>query len=172
MKAKEVNMKKLIFIHGPNGVGKSTLCSSLNKSLYNSAWLESEWCRMTNPFTFTDEVIELTINNMAHMLKSYLTCSSIEYIIFNYGFHGPRRNIYDKVIQDISEIQFKFIPILITCSEEENIKRMLRDGRDKERIERALSARSIYDGSEALTIDTTELTVEMTINKLMEIIKS
>lgn len=50
-------MKKLIFIHGPNGVGKSTLCKMLNTRLQNSAWLESEWCRMTHPFTFTPEFI-------------------------------------------------------------------------------------------------------------------
>ena len=165
-------MKKLIFIHGPNGVGKSTLCNSLNKRLYNSAWLESEWCKMTNPFAYTDETIELTINNMTNMLKSYLTCSSIEYIIFNYGFHGPRRSIYDQVIKNINKMQFKLIPILITCSEEENVKRMLKNGRDKERIDRALNIRSIYDGMEVPTIDTTELTVEMTVDKLMEIIKS
>ena len=137
---------------------------------YNSAWLDSDWCRMTNPFSFTDEAIELTINNMTQMLKSYLTCSSIEYIIFNYGFHGPRRKIYDKVMENISVIEFKFIPIMITCSVEENIKRMTNDGRDTDRIKRALAVRSIYDGIETSKIDTTELTVEMTVNKLVEII--
>lgn len=164
-------MKSLVFIHGPNGVGKSSVCHSLNQQLHNSAWLDSDWCRMTNPFTFTDEAIQLTISNMTHMLKSYLACSFIEYVIFNYGFHGPRRKIYDEVIKNISVIDFRIIPIMITCSEEENIKRMIKDGRDSDRIKRALNARSIYDGLETPKIDTTELTVEMTVNKLIEIIE-
>ena len=40
-------MKTFIFIHGPNGVGKSTACKTIHHRLANTAWLESEWCRMT-----------------------------------------------------------------------------------------------------------------------------
>ena len=163
-------MKKIIFIHGPNGVGKSTLCRLLHQKLNNSAWLESEWCKMTNPFAYTDDTVEMTVSNMTHMLKSYLGCTSVEYIIFNYGFHGPRRKIYEKVMENISSMEFKLIPILITCSEEENISRMKKDGRDPDRIKRALSVRNIYDGSDVLTLDTTERTVEMAVDKILDLV--
>lgn len=65
-------MKKLIFIQGPNGVGKSSLCKILNQQINNSAWLESEWCRLTNPFLFNDEIIKMVKNNVSFMLRSYL----------------------------------------------------------------------------------------------------
>lgn len=65
-------MKKLIFIHGPNGVGKSTLCKKLNQVLSNSAWLESEWCRCINPFNFKQEIELITEKNMSFILRSYL----------------------------------------------------------------------------------------------------
>ena len=104
------------------------------------------------------------------MLKSYLGCTSVEYIIFNYGFHGPRRKIYEKVMENISSMEFKLIPILITCSEKENISRMKKDGRDPDRIKRALAVRNIYDGSDVLTLDTTERTVEMAVDKILDLV--
>ena len=164
-------MKKLIFIHGPNGVGKSTLCKALYSIIKNSAWLESEWCRMTNSFTFDNEIIEMVERNISFMLRSYLECSSLEYVIFNYGFHGPRRQIFDKVMNNLSDIKYEFVPITITCSYKENRARMIKDGRDEERINRALSVRNLYDGLEYPAIDTTHLSVEETVFIIEEILK-
>jgi cytidylate kinase len=163
-------MKNLIFIHGPNGVGKSTLCKSLFSRLQNSAWLESEWCRMITPFTFNDEIIELVEKNLFFMLRSYLECSSIEYVIFSYGLHGPRKQIFDNILKKLSDIDYKLIPIIVTCSYEENRRRMIKDTRDEERINRALSARSIYEGLDSPIIDSTDLSVDETVNRVLEII--
>lgn len=163
-------MKKLIFIHGPNGVGKSTLCKMLNSRLPNSAWLESEWCRMTNPFTFTPEIISMVEKNISFVLRSYLECSLLDYVIFNYGFHGPRKQIWDNVLQNLRDLNYRLLPITITCSEEENRARMLKDGRDEERIKRALAVRGLYDGLGYPTIDTTGLTTEETVSKVWEIV--
>ena len=90
-------MSTLIFIHGPNGVGKSTVCRTVHGRLAHSAWLESEWCRMTNPFAWNEALIALTIHNMAHLLRGYLSCEWIDYVLFPYGFHGPRQHIWDTV---------------------------------------------------------------------------
>jgi deoxyadenosine/deoxycytidine kinase len=164
-------MKKLIFIHGPNGAGKSTLCKVLNSKIQNSAWLESEWCRMTNPFTFNDEIIKMIETNISFMLRSYLGCSTLEYIIFNYGFHGPRKQIFDNVVKNLSDINYQIIPITVTCSYEENRDRMINDGRDEERISRALAVRSIYDSLGHPIIDTTHISPEETVYKVLEILK-
>jgi hypothetical protein len=47
--------------------------------------------------------------------------------------------------KEISDIDYKLIPITITCSYEEDKIRMVKDGRDEERINQALAVRSIYD---------------------------
>ncbi len=152
-------MKKLLFIHGPNGVGKSTLCRQLLRQLPNSAWLESEWCRMTNPFTFNPEIIAMVERNMTFLLRNYLGCSTLEYVIFNYALHGPRGQIAANVFRNLADLEFQLIPIIITCGEAENIRRMTADGRDEARIKRSLLARKVYEGLTAPTIDTTALTV-------------
>ncbi|MEG0773799.1 AAA family ATPase [Clostridium sp.] len=164
-------MKKLIFINGPNGVGKSTLCKTLNMKIENSAWLESEWCRMTNPFAFNDEIIKMVEKNISFMLRSYLESSTLEYVIFNHGFHGPRKQIFENVIKNIRDIDYQLIPISITCSYDENKFRMLKDGRDEERIGRALAVRNIYEGLGNPKIDTTDMSVEETACKVLEILK-
>lgn len=164
-------MKKLIFINGSNGVGKSTLCKTLNTKIENSAWLESEWCRMTNPFAFNDEIIKMVEKNISFMLRSYLESSTLEYVIFNYGFHGPRKQIFENIIKNIRDIDYQLIPITITCSYDENKFRMLKDGRDEERISRALAVRNIYEGLDNPKIDTTDMSVEETACKVLEILK-
>lgn len=165
-------MKRLVLICGPNGVGKTTLTKALNKRLMNSALVEPEWCRMINPFYFDDEINQLTISNMTHLLRSYLSCSSIEYVIFNYGFHGPRRMIYDQVMGNLKDLEFQFIPIIVTCEEKENINRMIEDERDEERIKRALTIRGMYDDLGYPVIDTTKLTVGETVEIVVEIINT
>lgn len=103
-------------------------------------------------------------------MRSYLECSLLDYVIFNYGFHGPRKQIWDHVLQNLSDLNYQLLPITITCGEEENRARMVKDGRDTARIERALAVRSLYDGLDCPIIDTTGLTVEDTVNKVLEIV--
>jgi len=48
--------KKLIFVCGPNGVGKSTACLELLHQLDNSAYVDSDWCSAWNPFVHNEEM--------------------------------------------------------------------------------------------------------------------
>jgi hypothetical protein len=163
-------MNTLIFINGPNGVGKSTVCKAVHLQLQQSAWLESEWCRMTHPFTWNEEIVALTTNNLAHMLRSYLCCVWLDYVIFSYGFHGPRQQIWDTVLGSLQDIPYTFTPITLTCKEDEHLARMSREGRDPARIQRALAVRHLYEDLPYPIIDTTHLTVEQTAGRVIEIV--
>lgn len=48
-------MKKLIFVCGASGIGKSTICAKLYSKLNDSAFVDSDHCGMMNPFKFSDE---------------------------------------------------------------------------------------------------------------------
>jgi len=163
-------MKKLIFIHGPNGVGKSSLCKALHVRLENSAWVESEWCRCINPFIFNEEVELLTEKNMTQLIRSYLECSFIEYVILDWGLHGPRGKILKNVLENLRDLDYLYIPVTIKCSEDENIRRMLGDGRDSDRVERALKVRCIYEELPYPCIDTTDMTVDLAADEAIKII--
>ena len=164
-------MSTLIFIHGPNGVGKSTVCNAIHHQLPHSARLESEWCRMTNPFIWNDAIISLTMNNITQMLRGYLSCTWLRYVIFPYGFHGPRQQIWDAVLNNLRDIHYDFAPITLVCREEEHITRMIRDGRDPARIQRALAARYLYDALPYPRIDTTHLTIDQTADRVIQVVR-
>ncbi len=166
-------LKKIIFVCGASGIGKSTTCAALYKQLDNSALVDSDYCRMIHPFEFSDELKEVVTNNMFTMLRNYINCSSINNIIFLYGFHGPRKQIFDNIIDQLSEagLTYTFVPIILECELEENIRRARNDGRHEQRIQYGIEAsRNIYHQYDYPRIDITHLTVDEAVKKMIELI--
>jgi len=159
--------KKLIFINGPAGVGKTSVCKGLHSILSNSALLESEWCRYINPFIFNSEIESMTEKNMTCILRNYLECSLLNYVIFNWGLHYPRKQIFDNVMDNLNDITFELLPITLMCNKESHVERMIQDGRDQERIDRSIKSRDIYIGLTNLIIDTTKLSINETVNQIL-----
>ena len=126
---------------------------------------------MTRPFILNEATIALTIANMTQMLRNYLSCSWLDYVLFSYGFHGARQRIWDTVHDALQDVPHTFVPITLTCDEAENVARMKRDGRDRGRIERAIANRGLYDGLPHPLIDATHLTVEQTADRVIEIVR-
>jgi len=78
--------KKLIFICGPNGVGKSSTGRELINYIENSAFVDSDLCALRNPFIDTEGIC-LGKQFMQYMLAKYMESSQYECIIWAYGFH-------------------------------------------------------------------------------------
>lgn len=156
-------MKNLILVCGANGVGKSSACKALIEIMPGSAYIDSDYCRYMNPFRFTEEEIKIVVSNISTMMVNYFSCSTIEHVIFQYGFHGVRKRIFADIlgVLDAETVPYNFCPIILECEREENIRRMKNDHRDNVRIERALEyTRSIYDEYDYPRIDGTRLTVK------------
>lgn len=163
-------MKKLVFILGPNGVGKTSACRLLHQKLPNSALIEPEWCRQVNPFMLTPEIQDMVVRNLLCLMRGYFECSLVDFVIINYGLHGPRKQIFDRVIAGISDIKYLMALIKLTCSEEENARRMKCDKRDHQRIERAISSRYLYDALDCPTIDSTNMPLEEVVEEILHLI--
>lgn len=164
--------KKLIIINGTMGVGKTATCKELNKKLENSVWLDGDWCWMMNPFKVNDENKKMVINNITYLLRSFLTNSSIKYIIFNWVIHVE--NIFSDILEPLSDLDFEIVKISLTCSEEALKKRILQDVKSNLREEGCLS-RSIerlkmYENMPTEKIDTSNLSILETVDKIMKII--
>ena len=166
-------MKSLIFICGPNGVGKTTACWELMHRLEHSACVQPEFCSAYNPFVFNEESIQLNKTIMGDMLASYLQSNLFQYVIWNYGFHGHRKSTFDTIMEKLSAlpVEFRFIPIIFDCSITEHINRMTTDRRDAARIQRAIeNTRDIYQALDYHRINVTALTVEQTVEEILKII--
>lgn len=167
-------MKKLILILGANGVGKSTTAEMLLQKLVKCAYIDADWCQAINPFPFTDATRTAVSNNIYSLFKNYLLCDDIEFIVFPYGFHGERKQLFEQVLSRLEQegIVFELCPIILKCCKEENIKRALKDGRDRERIERGIrNTFSFYDKYTYPSIDITYLEPNEVAEKIVNILR-
>jgi len=163
-------MKRLILVCGPNGVGKTTACQRLLEALPRSAYIDSDWCRMMNPFAFDAATTEIIRANIAALMRNYFRSPVTENVIFSYGFHGPRQRIFQGVRHDLdmSGVAYQFCPILLECSLQEQRRRLMASGRDSARIERAIrNTRHVYSACAYPAVDTTDLTVPQTVEGIL-----
>ncbi|NLD71186.1 MAG: AAA family ATPase [Chloroflexi bacterium] len=166
-------MKRLIFVCGPNGVGKSTACRALVEALPAAAYVDSDWCRAMHPFAFDEETIGLVRANIVALLGNYFRAPFIEDVIFSYGLHGPRKRIFDDVLGALEamEIAYRLCPLILTCDPADQIARMQADARDDARIRRAIeNTRAIYAAYDYPTVDATGLTVPQTVERIVRVL--
>lgn len=166
--------KKLIIINGTMGVGKTETCKELNKNLNNSVWLDGDWCWMMNPFTVNDENKNMVINNITYLLRSFITNSSIEYVIFNWVIHTE--DIFDIILKPLSNLEFRVIKITLTCSEEVLKKRIKKDielnVRDEGCMNRSIQRLQLYKNMNTEKIDTSNISILETVHRIMKIVEN
>ena len=88
-------MKKLLFICGPNGVGKTTVCRHIVEHTPNTAYVDSDACRLINPFVLDDATIPVIAQNISDMIRNDLQCDYVDTVLFSYGFHGRRKEAFE-----------------------------------------------------------------------------
>lgn len=164
-------VKKLIIINGTMGVGKTATSRELNKKLNNSVWLDGDWCWMMNPFTVNDENKNMVIKNITYLLRNFLINSSYEYVIFNWVIHYE--DIFNLILQPLSDLEFEVIKITLLCSEEKLKKRILNDVklnlRDGKELSTSLERLELYKNMNTVKIDTTNISINETVDKIIKI---
>jgi len=97
-----------------------------------------------------------------------MDCPLVDTVIFTYGFHGRRREVFERVLANLHDRSYRFLPLLLWCSEEENLRRSRLDGRDEARILRGLTlSRQVYGDVEYPRLDMTHLTAEESAEALI-----
>lgn len=162
-------MKKLIIINGVPGVGKTTVCKELFKSIFNSVWLDGDWCWKMNPFVANEENKRMVEENISFLLRNYLNNSSYKYVIFNWVIGNEK--IFEIILRELENLEFQLYKISLTSSPELLRERMLEDGRTEEQIENSINNLRLYDDMDTLKIDSTNMSVRNTVNKILEMIK-
>lgn len=89
-------MKRLIFVNGAMGAGKTTVCRELKEMLQPSVFLDGDWCWDMSPFVVTAETQQLVLDNICGMLNRFLACDAFENVIFCWVMH--RQEIIDGIL--------------------------------------------------------------------------
>ena len=94
------------------GIGKTTVCQHLKKELYNSVFLDGDWCWDTSPFQVTDETKGMVLDNITHVLNNFIRCSAYENIIFCWVMH--EQSIIDTILEklDLSDCRVRSISLI------------------------------------------------------------
>lgn len=156
------------------GVGKSAACKELNKRLCRSVWLDGDWCWMMNPFIVTPENKSMVVDNITYLLRNFLINSFLEYVLFSWVIHSEE--IFDLLLERLCDLQFRVIKITLICSEAVLKERLLwdinRNQRDEGIVERSLNRLKLYQHLDTVKIDTTDLSVNKTVDKIINIIQN
>ena len=157
-------MRKLIMVNGTMGVGKSTVCNILFKTLNNSVYLDGDWCWNMNPFVVSDENKEMVINNISYLLKSYLNNSGYKYIIFCWVIQDEA--IFKQILDKLNGFDFELYKISLVCSEESLKNRLnidVENGiRKTDVISRSIERISLYEKMDTVKIDVSNITPQDT----------
>jgi broad-specificity NMP kinase len=165
-------VKKLIIINGTMGVGKSTVCKILLDSLKPSVYLDGDWCWNMNPFVISEENRKMVINNITHLLNSYLNNSSYEYIIFCWVIH--QENIFEQLLEPLNNCDFELYKISLVCSETALKNRLEIDVQNRIRktdvIDRSVQRLELYNNMDTIKIDVSDVDPKQTAIEIVELI--
>lgn len=114
------------------GTGKTTAAEIIVNTVRNSVMLDGDWCWQQGcDWHFDDESKRMAMDNICHLLKSFMRNSHIENVIFCWVLH--LREIHDEITAALRAdgAEFELFDISL-MTDEIHIKQRLR--------ERALSA--------------------------------
>lgn len=148
-------MKRLIFVGGTMGAGKTTVSELLRKKLPPSVFLDGDWCWMLEPFTVDEANKRMVQENIIFLLRQFLQNPGIENVIFCWVMH--RQEIIDGLLEQLSDLEFRFYSFSILCSEEGLRQRLERDiaagRRTPDVLERSLPRLPLYRQLNTILID-------------------
>lgn len=152
-------MKSIIIINGPMGVGKTTvskiLCSKLNKS----ALIDGDWCFDLHPFVANKETKDMAIDNISYLIRNYINCSECEYVVLNWVI--DKIDVYEKILNNISDLEYDLINITLTCDEKSLEKRWyddkINEWRIKEWLDVSKNSLEYFENLDTIKINTSNI---------------
>jgi len=166
-------MKKLIFINGTMGVGKTSTCKELLKLLKPSVFLDGDWCWNMNPFTVTEETKQMVEKNICFLLNSFLACSEYKYIIFCWVM--PQESIINDLLNKLDLSNVELYKFTLSISKDALIKRLSKSINNNERssdvLQRSLDKLPLYQNMKTIKIDVSVITPTQAAKKIIENIR-
>lgn len=164
-------MKTLYLIGGAMGVGKSTVCGELNKTLPKSVYLDGDWCWNMDPFVVTEETKAMVLSNAQYLLNSFICCSELDNIIFSWVM--DREEIISDLLSGLSLASARVVKISLVADKSALADRISRDiaagKRDESALEKGLARLPLYDDVSAIKIDTTNKTISQICDEIVAI---
>ena len=155
-------MKRLIFLNGAMGAGKTCVSQALLNRLPACAMLDGDWCWMMRPFVVNDETKKMVLSNAAHLLRSFLDCSAIENVVFCWVMQSSET--IEELLGRIGRDGYEFSLFTLSVFEGELRRRLNADiaagKREEDITERAVSYLPYFERMKGRMINTDGRTSE------------
>ncbi len=155
-------MKKLIFINGAMGVGKTTTSQILKNILPRTVFLDGDWCWDMSPFVVTEETKDMVVDNICHLLNNFIHCTEYENIIFCWVMH--EQSIIDDILAKLDRKKCEYHIFTLMCTEAALIQRLEQDlkagRREPDVISRAFERLKCYARMNTNKIEVSDISAE------------
>ncbi len=129
--------KKLIFISGTIGSGKTTLSKKIINTIPNSIMLDGDWCFQQGcDWHFDETTKQMAIKNIIYVLNNFLENPNFETVIFCWTLH--RQAMMNQIYNSLNMNNVSFYHFRLLCSDEvlkERITKRFFDRRSELGIE-------------------------------------
>lgn len=163
-------MKKLIFIGGPMGIGKTTVSKALAAEIDQSVFLDGDWCWDIHPFVVNEENKQMVMKNITFLLNSFLENSTIETLIFCWVMH--EQTIIEELLAGLNT-PFIFHSFSLVSDEQTLTSQFIKDIQQGIRtidgLESSLARLPLYQNLDTICIDTSSFSIEETVKRLLEL---
>jgi len=155
-------MKTLYLIGGPMGVGKTTICKEIIKTLPNSIILGGDECWNANRDFANPNAQKEVLKEIVKRLNNLINENKYQNIFFTWVMH--KEEIINAITNNLNKDNLRIIKISLICDENTLINRLnkdiLKNLREKHVVERSLERLTHYKDLKTIKIDTTNKTIE------------
>jgi broad-specificity NMP kinase len=155
-------MKQLYLIGGTMGVGKTATCQVMKRKLYNSVFLDGDWCWDMHPFQVTEETKEMVMQNICFLLNNFIKCTVLENIVFCWVMH--QQEIIDEFLSRLDTQGCQVHLISLICSPDALRERLVKDIhagiRTEDILVRSLERIPLYEKLGTTKVDVSNITPE------------
>lgn len=162
-------MKRLIFIGGPMGAGKTSVAKIIQQKLPNTVYLDGDWCWFSNPWILNDETRQMVLENIVFLLNNFIKTKSYQYIVFTWILYD--KSITKEITSKLLMKDVDFYHFSLVAEEDEIVRRLKDDLASGIRTEEVVIPRSLARLKQIRKMtDTLIDTTNMDINQVADLI--
>ena len=128
-------MKRLLFIGGAPGVGKSKVAHELLRLVKNSIWLDGDDLWRMQPFVVNEAMTNMVERNIQFVLRSFLKAGFM-HVFFTWVLHDQA--IIDRILEGLDDERFQFSMFTLVCDKRTLLTRLSQDSERTTDVELAL----------------------------------
>lgn len=169
-----MSAKRVIFLNGPMGVGKTTTGRLLQKALPRSAFIDGDWCLDLEPFVGDRETRAMAADNILHLLAGYSKCSHCQGMVVSWLMDRPE--VCGALENGAKALGLETAWFTLVCTEQALRERWLKDNacpwRTGENLKASLRSLGAFAQLPGMPIDTSGKTAAQARDSILARLKS